>query len=137
MTKLKIKVTSGDILKLLASKHAGDVLVDECKNGQSWGRNLLKMDAWVLRRTWSPLTTIGYEIKVSRQDFEADQKWTDIKLGEVYLKQALLAYIKTQGYRKLPSEDAMLAMVKESEVCDGNTVFVDVSVLLKLLGEKA
>jgi hypothetical protein len=34
------------------------------------------MDAWVLCRTWSPMTTVGYEIKVSRADFEQDQKWT-------------------------------------------------------------
>jgi hypothetical protein len=34
------------------------------------------LDAWVLRHSYSPLTTIGYEIKCSRQDFEQDQKWT-------------------------------------------------------------
>lgn len=73
--KLKAKVTSGDIKQLLAVKHAKDVLVTECKNGQSWGSHLLKLDAWALRRSWAPLTTIGYEIKVSRQDFEQDQKW--------------------------------------------------------------
>jgi len=28
-------------------------------------------------RTYSPLTTIGYEIKCSRHDFEEDQKWTN------------------------------------------------------------
>jgi len=75
--KIKVKVTSDDIKRLLANKHAGDVLITECKNGQSWGRDLRKLDAWVLHRSWSPLTTIGYEIKVSRQDFEQDQKWIE------------------------------------------------------------
>lgn len=70
-------ITSSQILALLESKHFKDVFVPECKNGETWGaRDLLKIDAWVLRRTYSPLTIIGYEIKTSRQDFEQDQKWT-------------------------------------------------------------
>ena len=61
---------------MLSSKHAKDIIVPECKNGETWStRQLLKLDAWVLRRTYSPLTTIGYEIKINRQDFERDQKW--------------------------------------------------------------
>jgi len=68
---------SGHIQGLLNKKHEGDVIVPSCKNGETWGaRDLSILDAWVLRRTYSPLTTIGYEIKVSRQDFERDQKWT-------------------------------------------------------------
>jgi len=70
-------ITSSQILSLLESKHSKDVFVPECKNGETWGaRDLLKLDAWVLRRSYSPLTIIGYEIKTSRQDFEDDQKWT-------------------------------------------------------------
>lgn len=70
-------ITAEHIEELLRKRHEKDVLVSECKNGETWGaRDLLKLDAWVLRRTYSPLTTIGYEIKVSRQDFENDQKWT-------------------------------------------------------------
>lgn len=65
------------IVSLLRDRHIKDVFVPECKNGETWGaRDLLKMDAWVLRRSYSPLTTIGYEVKCSRQDFEQDQKWT-------------------------------------------------------------
>jgi len=65
------------IANLLADRHSKDVFIPECKNGETWGaRDLLKIDAWVLQRTYSPLTTIGYEIKTSRQDFEKDQKWT-------------------------------------------------------------
>jgi len=70
-------ITSGQIISLLEQKHSKDVFVPECKNGETWGaRDLLKLDAWVLVRTYSPLITIGYEIKCSRADFEADQKWT-------------------------------------------------------------
>jgi hypothetical protein len=69
-------ISSKDILALLGERHANDVIVPECKNGETWGaRDLLKLDVWVLRRTYSPLTTIGYEIKVNRQDFEHDKKW--------------------------------------------------------------
>lgn len=70
-------ITSSQILSLLADKHSKDCFVPECKNGETWGaRDLLKIDAWVLKRSYSPLTIIGYEIKTSRQDFENDQKWT-------------------------------------------------------------
>ncbi len=69
-------ITSGEILALLAQKHGGDVFIPECKDGETWAADgLLKLDAWVMKRSWSPLTTIGYEIKVSRQDFEQDEKW--------------------------------------------------------------
>jgi hypothetical protein len=72
------RMTSGYIVGLLEKKHELDVFVPECKNGETWGvRDLLKLDAWVLRRTYSPLTIIGYEIKVSRSDFVQDQKWMD------------------------------------------------------------
>lgn len=70
-------ITAESIMSLLKAKHSNDVVVPECKNGETWGaRDLLKLDAWVLRRTYSPLTIIGYEIKISRSDFEKDQKWT-------------------------------------------------------------
>jgi len=65
------------ILGLLAKKHEKDAFIPECKNGETWGaRDLYKLDAWVLKRTYSPITTIGYEIKCTRADFEQDQKWT-------------------------------------------------------------
>ncbi len=71
----KKPITADHISHLLAAKHKDDLFVAECKNGQSYGHNLLRIDAWVMLRTWSPPTTIGYEIKVNRQDFERDQKW--------------------------------------------------------------
>jgi len=70
--------TAGKIVELLRDKHRDDIFVPECKNGPTWTSNrLLKLDAWALMKTYSPMTTIGYEIKVSRSDFESDQKWID------------------------------------------------------------
>ena len=71
-------ITSKQILALLEAKHLRDVFIPECKNGETWStRQLLKLDAWCLMRTYSPLSTIGFEIKVSRSDFDQDQKWVD------------------------------------------------------------
>ena len=71
-------MTSDKIKVLLAEKHQKDVFFTEVKNGPTWtASQLLKLDAWVLPKTYSPLHTIGYEIKVSRADFEQDQKWVD------------------------------------------------------------
>jgi len=39
------------------------------------------LDGWALLPTWSPLTTIGYEIKVSRSDWLQDQKYEDYRTG--------------------------------------------------------
>lgn len=70
-------ITADQIKGLLGKKYKDDCFIPECKNGETWGaRDLLKLDAWCLLRTYSPLTTIGFEIKVSRADFENDQKWT-------------------------------------------------------------
>jgi hypothetical protein len=72
------KIDAGRLVELLAEKHAKDVFVPECKNGGTWypgPAGVLRLDAWVLRKTWSPWTIIGYEVKVSRSDFEQDQKW--------------------------------------------------------------
>jgi hypothetical protein len=75
---LHYNMTSEQILKSLQEQHTKDVFISECKNGKTWNNsNLLKLDAWVLKRSYSPLTTIGYEIKISRQDFENDQKWNN------------------------------------------------------------
>lgn len=69
-------INSQAILNLLKARHSGDVFIPECKDGATWGRrDLLKLDAWVLCRSYSPLRTIGYEIKVNRSDFERDTKW--------------------------------------------------------------
>jgi hypothetical protein len=65
------------MIGLLESRHSRDVFVAECKDGPSQARSHRRLDAWVLRRTWSPITMIGYEIKESRADFLRDEKWPD------------------------------------------------------------
>lgn len=70
------RVTVQDIVNMLAARHDASkaFFVDECKLGEQGTRRL---DAWVLLKTWSPPTTIGYEVKVNRQDFVNDRKWAD------------------------------------------------------------
>lgn len=70
------KLSANDLRRLLGEKHAGDVWITECKNGPTWStEGLLKLDGWAMRRSWSHYGSVGYEIKVSRSDFEQDQKW--------------------------------------------------------------
>jgi len=71
------EMTAKDLLALLAKKHTRDLFVPECKLGRTWGNPSRRLDAWALRRSWAPLTTFGYEIKVSRGDFARDIKWPD------------------------------------------------------------
>ncbi len=67
--------TAEEIVGLLGDRHGQDVFVAECKNGPTWGTQYMRLDAWAMEKSWSPWRTIGYEIKVSRSDFMADQKW--------------------------------------------------------------
>ncbi len=71
-------LSASQLVDLLRQRHAADVFVAECKNGPTHSplTGLLKLDAWVVRKTWSPWSIVGYEVKVDRQDFERDQKWS-------------------------------------------------------------
>ena len=68
-------LTAHEIRELLAQRHGKDVFVAECKNGPTWGAEHLRMDAWVMRRSWTQMCITGYEVKISHQDFIQDQKW--------------------------------------------------------------
>lgn len=69
---------SADVLvAALAKRHADDVFVAECKDGATQTRSHRRLDAWVLLKTWSPVTMIGYEVKVSLSDWRRDQKLSD------------------------------------------------------------
>lgn len=70
-----MKIVSNQILALLQSKHSNDVFIPECKTGPTQVGSHQRFDAWVMPRSWVNHTTIGYEIKVSRQDFLGDDKW--------------------------------------------------------------
>lgn len=72
----KVRLNARDVEALLASRHANDVFIRECKTGPTQSASACpRMDAWVMRKSWSQWTTIAYEIKVSRGDFLRDEKW--------------------------------------------------------------
>ena len=64
-----------DIIDLLAIKHSKDIFIPECKDGPSQNCSHARMDAWAMRRSWSKPCVWAYEIKTSRADFLADNKW--------------------------------------------------------------
>lgn len=65
-----------DLVDLLAYRHAGDVFVPECKTGSSqFDSSCPRLDAWAMKKSWLHPCAIGYEIKVSRNDFLKDEKW--------------------------------------------------------------
>jgi hypothetical protein len=65
------------LIQMLATRHSADVFVPECKDGPTQTRAHRRIDAWVLLKTWSPITTIGYEVKVSVSDWRRDNKLHD------------------------------------------------------------
>ncbi|MHA7813237.1 MAG: MmcB family DNA repair protein [Phycisphaerales bacterium] len=76
MSKRADKLTAEQVINLIEKKHTNDVFIPECKNGMTWGDGkTLRLDAWVMRRSWANMAFIGYEIKVSRSDFLQDDKW--------------------------------------------------------------
>lgn len=68
-------MTEGQITALLAARHSEDIFVPQCKDGPTHSRsNHFKLDVWAMRRSWANWSTIGYEIKVARQDWIRDTK---------------------------------------------------------------
>lgn len=72
-------MTAAEIQGALRYRHSKDLYISECKNGptQSIGARPIRLDGWAFLKTWSPVTSIGYEVKVSRSDFLNDGKWPD------------------------------------------------------------
>jgi len=91
-------ITEQFIIDILDKKHTDDIFVAHCKTGPSQGgKGTPILDAWVMPRSWvKPI--IGYEIKVSRQDFRRDRKW--IK----YLEFCNLFYFVTPWSLIYPNE---------------------------------
>jgi hypothetical protein len=69
-------MTASTAISALAVKHAADVFVPECKDGPSAGSSHFRMDAWAMLKSWSNWKSWGYEVKVSRSDYQQDKKWT-------------------------------------------------------------
>lgn len=86
------------VLSALTNKHSDDLAVAECKDGKSWDRKMARLDLWVMPRSYSPLRFIGYEIKVSRQDFLRDTKW------QAYLPMCNELYFATPWKLVQPEE---------------------------------
>lgn len=77
-----MKVKAHHIKEALAKKHNDDLFLTEVKNGPTHMANrgdLLILDALAIKRSWARPCFTGYEIKVSRQDFERDEKWPAYK----------------------------------------------------------
>lgn len=68
-------VTAAKLGQLLAKRHDKDLFVAECKDGPTIGTSHFRMDAWVMKKSWSRPTFLAYEIKVARGDFMRDDKW--------------------------------------------------------------
>ncbi len=71
---MSVVYTAKDVLAALARRHSGDVFVPECNLGSAT-QGCRRIDAWAMPKSWAPLRTIGYEIKVSRSDWTVDNKW--------------------------------------------------------------
>lgn len=89
------------ITKALQVKHdnLGDIFASQVKLGSAGSKI---MDAVAIKKTWSPKTVIGYEIKVSRQDFLKDQK------HPVYMQNCNIFYFVT-----------LKDIIKEGELPEG------------------
>lgn len=69
------KHVAKDVVRLLADKHGRDVFFAEVKDGPTWGSAPMRLDALAIRKSWSPVSLFGYEVKVSRSDWLGDRKW--------------------------------------------------------------
>ena len=73
-----MKLTASVVGQALEKKYKPKHLTwREVKNGPSWcvafgGR---RIDFLAIKKTWSPITIVAAEIKVSRSDFTGDDKW--------------------------------------------------------------
>jgi hypothetical protein len=70
-----VTATTEDILRVLQRRHARDLWFLEVKDGATWTRSHRRLDALAIRPSWSHPRFVGYEVKISRQDFLRDTKW--------------------------------------------------------------
>lgn len=74
MTK-KATATSSEIKQALAKKHGDrEFFITECKNGPT-GTGMLQFDGLAIYKSWAHPNIVGYEIKISRSDFQRDNKF--------------------------------------------------------------
>jgi DNA repair MmcB-like protein len=76
MKRSKVKQRGAPaLLRLLEARHSKDLFVPECKDGPTHLTTHLRMDGWAMVKSWANPCVLAYEIKVSRSDFVADNKW--------------------------------------------------------------
>jgi len=63
------------IRRLLEIRHSKDLVAHEVKSGPTQGATHARLDTWALARSWVRPMTWGYEIKLTRSDFQRDDKW--------------------------------------------------------------
>ncbi|MDF2842496.1 MAG: hypothetical protein K0R00_922 [Herbinix sp.] len=69
------EVSSNDIKKALARKHEErEFFITECKNGPTM-TGMLQFDGLAIYKSWAHPNIVGYEIKISRSDFQRDTKF--------------------------------------------------------------
>tara|TARA_R100001143_G_scaffold62940_1_gene67666 strand:+ start:1329 stop:2186 length:858 start_codon:yes stop_codon:yes gene_type:complete len=71
-----MRLTAEHLVEALKLRHMNDFALDQVKTGPTWystGTGIL--DFWAMKKSWTDPQTVGYEIKVDRSDFLADQKW--------------------------------------------------------------
>jgi hypothetical protein len=72
----KPKVTASDIKMALAARHNRDYFLTEVKSGSTFmGTGNRILDGVALRLSYTNSYLTGYEVKVSRSDFKADNKF--------------------------------------------------------------
>ena len=67
-------VTAVDIKRALSIRHGADFFTTECMSGPS-GQGVFRFDAVAIAKSWTKPTITGYEVKVTRSDFKADNKF--------------------------------------------------------------
>lgn len=69
-----MSVTAYDIKKALSVRHSADFFTTECMDGPA-RLGGFRFDAVAIAKSWSRPTFTGYEVKVTRSDFKADNKF--------------------------------------------------------------
>lgn len=78
-TKIPAAEMTRKVKMALAERHAADFFITECKDGPTWFCPHMRVDALAIKKSWSPVRIIAYEVKVSRSDFLGDDKYLGYK----------------------------------------------------------
>lgn len=70
------KITSHDLIKAIAKRHKDDMFFTEVKDGPTQTvAHHNRIDALAIKISWTQYSITGYEVKISRSDFQRDEKW--------------------------------------------------------------